>query len=61
MNVPQWTDLRGRTSTDIYRNKRYEQKPYMYNNGYHSTPLVKILYLLTKQAIVVIVVSKLNL
>ena len=36
-------------------------KSYMNSNGYQSTPLLKILHLMTKQAIVVIVVSKLNL
>ena len=36
-------------------------RPYMYSNGYHSTPLLKILQLMTKQAFALIVLSKLNL
>ena len=48
---------------DVHRIERYgkENRPYMYSNGYHSIPLLKRLQLMTKQAIVVIVVSKLNL
>ena len=54
--------------TDIHRIKRHDKEnftvlnqPYIFSNGYQSTPLLQILQIKAKQAIAVIVVSKLTL